>query len=110
MYINSTYYVFVAGQDFDGTDGGGKARVGLASGSALSELTLHRNFLIEGTPGGKDERSVFPNGAVVYVAKNGTEMVAVTYMGQAMDDTWGGIFLATSALTVSLASFSTPAS
>ena len=43
-----------------------------------------------------DERSVFPNGALVL--GNGT--VAVTYMGQADNDSWGGIFLATSPCAV----------
>jgi len=55
-------------------------------------LTLHKDFLFEGTIGTEDERSVFPNGALQL--KNGT--IAVTYMGQGNDDSWGGIFLATS--------------
>ena len=80
------------GQDYDGTDGGGRARIGVAYGPSLDNMTVHPDFLIQGTPNSADERSVFPNGAVVL--DNGT--VAMTYAGQNNGDQWGGIFLATS--------------
>lgn len=89
---NATFYLYVAGQDYDGTDGGGRARIGVAFGPSLDNMTVHPDFLIEGTPNSADERSVFPNGAVVL--DNGT--IAMTYAGQNNGDQWGGIFLATS--------------
>jgi hypothetical protein len=88
--------LYVAGSDFDGTDGGGKQRMGVATGPSLDHLALHPQFLLEGTPHTRDERSLFPNGALRL--DNGT--VAVTYMGQAQNDSWGGIFLATSECAV----------
>lgn len=48
--------------------------MGVATGQTLETLALHPNFLIEGSPGARDERSIFPNGAVLL--GNGT--VAVT--------------------------------
>ena len=92
IHTNGTFFVYVAGQDYDGTDGGGRARIGIAHGPSLTNLTLEHDFLIEGTPGMADERSVFPNGALELA--NGS--IAMTYMGQNHNDTWGGIFLATS--------------
>ena len=89
---NGSVVLYVAGSDWDGTDGGGKQRIGVATGRSLEALSLHSQFLLEGTPGTRDERSVFPNGALLL--DNGT--VALTYMGQAKNDSWGGIFLATS--------------
>ena len=89
---NGSVVLYVAGSDFDGTDGGGKQRVGVATGPSLEALSLHPEYLLEGTPNTRDERSLFPNGALLL--ENGT--VALTYMGQAQNDSWGGIFLATS--------------
>jgi hypothetical protein len=83
--------LYIAGQDWDGTDGGGKARIGVATGPSLDNLKLQPEYLIGGTAATRDERSVFPNGALLL--ENGT--VALTYMGQAHNDSWGGIFLAT---------------
>ena len=74
--------LYVAGQNWDGTDGGGKARMGVATGQTLATLALRPDFVLEGTSGEPDERSIFPNGAVLL--PNGT--VAVTYMGQANDE------------------------
>eukprot|EP00937_MAST-01D_sp_MAST-1D-sp2_P004683 g4683.t1 len=91
LALNGTYYVYVAGQDWDGSDGGGRARIGVATGPSLSQLVLHPVPLLEGVAGEWDERSVFPNGAVETPGGG----VALTYMGQAMDDSWGGIGLAT---------------
>jgi hypothetical protein len=62
--------LYVAGQDWDGTDGGGKARIGIATGPTLDALTLHKEYVIGGTANTRDERSVFPNGALVL--ENGT--------------------------------------
>ena len=76
---NGTYMVYVAVQDYSGTDGGGRAQMGVAVGPALDALTLRPDFLLEGTPHTRDERSFFPNGALQL--PNGS--VAVTYMGQA---------------------------
>lgn len=87
------FYLYVAGLDFDGTDGGGKARIGVAHGPSLDRLQLEEQFLVEGTPGSWDERSVFPNGAVM--APDGS--IAITYMGQNIHDVWGGIGLARAA-------------
>ena len=75
---NGSVVLYVAGADFDGTDGGGKMRIGVATGPSLEALSLHPEYLIEGTPNTRDERSVFPNGALLL--SNGT--VAMTYMGQ----------------------------
>ena len=83
----------MAGLDFAGNDGGGRARIGVAVGPSLGELTLQEGFLLEGSPGEWDERSVFPNG--VALAPDGRS-VALTYMGQANNDSWGGIGLAVS--------------
>ena len=91
--------LYVAGQNYDGSDGGGKARMGVATGPALDQLSLHPDFVLEGTKGDLDERSIFPNGALVL--ENGT--VVVTYMGQAADDSWGGIFLASAECAVGCA-------
>ena len=96
---NGSYVLYVAAQDYEGNDGGGKARMGVATGPSLDQLSLHPDFVLEGTPGALDERSIFPNGALVL--KNGT--VVVTYMGQAADDAWGGIFLASSDCAVGCA-------
>ena len=93
---NGTFVLYVAGQDYNGNDGGGKARMGVATGPALDQLSLHPDFVLEGTAGELDERSVFPNGALQL--ENGT--IVVTYMGQANNDSWGGIFLATSSCAV----------
>ena len=76
--------------------GGGRQRIGVATGPSLEALTLNPNYLLEGTPDTRDERSVFPNGALLL--ENGT--VVLTYMGQAQNDSWGGIFLATSDCSV----------
>jgi hypothetical protein len=78
------FVVYVAGQDWDGTDGGGKARIGVATGPALDNLTLQPEYILGGTLGTRDERSVFPNGALLLT--NGT--VAMSYMGQAHNDSW----------------------
>ena len=96
---NGSFVLYVAAQDYNGNDGGGKARMGVATGPSLDQLSLHPEFVLEGTPGALDERSIFPNGALVL--NNGT--VVVTYMGQAADDSWGGIFLASSACAIGCA-------
>eukprot|EP01043_Picozoa_sp_COSAG02_P060110 COSAG02_NODE_7789_length_2844_cov_141.457356_1_plen_530_part_00 len=93
---NGSVVIYVAGSDWDGTDGGGRQRMGVATGSSLEALTLNPNFLLEGTTDARDERSIFPNGALLL--ENGT--VALTYMGQAQNDSWGGVFLATSNCSV----------
>lgn len=93
---NGSVVLYVAGSDWDGTDGGGRQRIGVATGPSLEALTLNPNYLLEGTPDTRDERSVFPNGALLL--ENGT--VVLTYMGQAQNDSWGGIFLATSDCSV----------
>lgn len=51
LVLNGTFYVYVAGQDYDGTDGGGRARIGVAHGPDLDHLTLEPEFLLEGSPG-----------------------------------------------------------
>ena len=56
-----SFFLYVAGQNFHGTDGGGRARIGVASGPSVDTLALHPHFLVEGTPHSSDERSVFPN-------------------------------------------------
>eukprot|EP01043_Picozoa_sp_COSAG02_P018602 COSAG02_NODE_873_length_16302_cov_113.473616_5_plen_485_part_00 len=89
---NGSVVLYVAGSDWDGTDGGGRQRMGVATGPSLEALSLDPQYLLQGTPGTRDERSIFPNGALLL--DNGT--VALTYMGQAQNDSWGGIFLATS--------------
>ena len=44
--------LYVAGQDYDGTDGGGRARIGVATGVGLDKLAVRSDFILEGTPGG----------------------------------------------------------
>ena len=79
---NGSFVLYVAGSDWDGTDGGGRQRVGVATGASLSALTLRPEYLIEGTPGTRDERSLFPNGALLLeCARDVTFMSCLCYGG-----------------------------
>jgi hypothetical protein len=72
---NGSFVLYVAGSDWDGDDGGGKQYVGVATGPSLERLTLRPEYLIGGTPDTRDERSLFPNGALLL--ENGTVALAL---------------------------------